>query len=320
MIRKLFTLLLLCSTALTTFAQQTPEKFVRETNYQLYLPDNYNQDTSKRLPLMLFLHGSGETGTEVNKVKVNGPPKMIAQGKKFPFIVVSPQASHYNWDENELYDMLTSIMKKYRVDKNRVYLTGLSMGGFGSWKLAIKHPEMFAAVVPICGGGDTTDIYRLRNTAVWAFHGAKDDVVLPSQSISMVNALKKYNPKAKLTIYPEANHNSWEVTYNNDSLYTWMLQQTRFTYKQANIKQKYLDKYAGTYVNTRNDTVKISAEKGCLMAIPREQKHVELKPAADDLFFIEADYPVDIQFTKRGKDEVFILSDEKQVVFKKVSK
>ncbi|RYE19128.1 MAG: hypothetical protein EOP51_20535 [Sphingobacteriales bacterium] len=319
MTRKLTALILLCTIATSAFAQQTHEKIVREIQYLLYLPDNYTQDTAKRFPMMIFLHGSGERGTDLDKVKVNGPPMMIEKGKKYPFIVVSPQAGDYGWEPNELYHMLLTLKKKYRVDDTRIYLTGLSMGGYGTWELAMKHPEEFAAIAPICGGADTTDIRNLRHMPVWAFHGLKDDVVPPEQSIRVVNALKKYNPSAKLTLYPDANHNSWDATYSNDSLYTWMLQHTKFTYKQVEVKQKVLDSYIGNYVSNK-DTIKIIADKGCLIARVSPMHSIELKPASDTVFFINAKDPVDIEFVKRGKEELFIVSESKRIEYKKVGK
>src|SRR5581483_7526927 len=116
-------------------AQQTHEQYIRPVNYLLYLPDGYQQqDTVKKWPLLLFLHGSGERGDDLEKVKTHGPPKLIAQGKKFPFIVVSPQAPQgQGWSTADLYALLQNCKQKYRVNADRIYLTGLSMGGFGTW-------------------------------------------------------------------------------------------------------------------------------------------------------------------------------------------
>ena len=132
-------------------AQQTPQTFIEETKYLLALPDGYNGDTVTRWPLLVFLHGSGESGTDLEKVKMHGPPKLIAAGKRFPFIVISPQAKRSSgWEPENLYNLISSIKQNYRVDPSRIYLTGLSMGGFGTWALAMKHPEEFAA--NICHG------------------------------------------------------------------------------------------------------------------------------------------------------------------------
>lgn len=197
-------------------------------NYLLYLPAEYEKDTAKRWPLMLFLHGSGESGSDVEKVKVHGPPKLLAAGKQFPFIVVSPQAPRAGgWDNLALLTLLDEIGEKYRVDPDRVYLTGLSMGGFGTWSLASEFPERFAAIAPICGGGNPRSARRLRNMPTWVFHGAKDPTVPLSQSQMMVDALKALGSDVKFTVYPEAGHDSWTETYNNPELYEWFLSQKR---------------------------------------------------------------------------------------------
>lgn len=214
-------------------AQQTGQKFVIETDYLLYLPDNYVADTTVKLPLVMFLHGAGETGNDLEMLKVHGLPRLINEGKKFPFIVVSPQARKYGWNAELLYSLLQDVFQKYRVDEERVYLTGLSMGGFGTWDLAAKYPRTFAAIIPICGGGDTSTVWQLDKTPVWCFHGAKDNVVPLSSSEQMVDALRKYNPDVKFTVYPDASHDSWTATYANDSIYSWLLAHQQFSYNKC---------------------------------------------------------------------------------------
>lgn len=233
-------------TGITVSGKQTHQEMIRKVPYLLYLPEGYHKDIAKRYPLVLFLHGSGESGSDLEKVKGIGLPKLIEQGNHFPFIVISPQAGPSGWEEDELYHLLQDVKSVYRVDKDRVYLTGVSMGGGGTWELAKKHPEEFAAIVPICGGRDTTRLYRLRNVPVWAFQGLKDDIAPPQRMIEMVNVLKVYNTNVKLTLYPEANHNSWDTTYNTPALYTWLLQQRKFKYQQVTIPKALLEKYAGS--------------------------------------------------------------------------
>lgn len=197
-----------------------------ECEYLLYLPDDYGKDAKKRWPLMMFLHGAGERGNNIRQVAKHGLPKMIAQGKNFEFIIVSPQCPNDIWwpEENDiLISLLDEIEKKYRVDTDRVYLTGLSMGGFGTWSLACQYPKRFAAIAPICGGGERHAAGRLKNIPVWAFHGAKDKVVPVEKSKEMVAAVRKAGGDAKLTVYPEANHDSWTQTYNNPEFYEWFL-------------------------------------------------------------------------------------------------
>jgi len=193
------------------------------TQYLLSLPEGYGM-VDQKWPLVLFLHGAGERGSDLELVKSHGPPKLIAAGKKFPFIMVAPQcpAGQY-WSEDVLVPLLDRIEDRYAVDKSRVYVTGLSRGGYGTWGLALRNPDRFAAIVPICGGGDESLICSIKNLPVWAFHGAKDPVVPLRESQEMVDALKACGGNVKLTVYPEAGHDSWTETYNNPESYTWML-------------------------------------------------------------------------------------------------
>jgi len=198
-------------------------------NYLLFLPETYGRQ-QKRWPLMLFLHGAGERGDDLNKVKVHGPPKIVQKQKDFPFIVVSPQCPEDEWWTRKtevLINLLDDIIAQYDVDTERVYLTGLSMGGYGSWALASEYPDRFAAVVPICGGGNRIMSIFLKDTPIWAFHGAKDSVVPVEESKDLVEAINARGGNAKLTIYPDANHDSWTQTYNNPELYDWLLEHRR---------------------------------------------------------------------------------------------
>ena len=194
--------------------------------YLLYLPKDYQQKPS--WPLLLFLHGIGERGADLNLVKKHGPPKLIEAGQEFPFIVVSPQCPNGQWWEPlELKTLLDEIGEKYKVDKERIYVTGLSMGGFGTWALATYQPNRFAALVPICGGGEPIGVKEFAHVPAWVFHGAKDPVVPLGRSEQMVEALKKNKGDARLTVYPEAKHDSWTETYANPQVYQWLLEHKR---------------------------------------------------------------------------------------------
>jgi predicted peptidase len=195
-------------------------------NYLLYLPKDYSNE--KAYPLVLFLHGAGERGSSIEKVKMHGPPKLIAEGKDFPFILVSPQCPlNERWDVEQLSELLDYIEEEYNVDENRIYITGLSMGGYGAWKMAQSFPDRFAAIVPICGGGDFSNACVIKHLPVWTFHGAKDRVVFLQESERMVNALKRCNGNVRFTVYPDATHDSWTETYNNPEVFEWMLRQVR---------------------------------------------------------------------------------------------
>ncbi|TWT38396.1 carboxylesterase family protein [Blastopirellula retiformator] len=201
---------------------QDPEKL----GYWIYLPTDYAADGQPK-PLMLFLHGAGERGDDLAKVKKHGPPKLVAK-QDLPFIIVSPQCSpNVWWNEAEkqeaLTQLLTEIEANYNVDPTRIYCTGLSMGGFGAWSLVAKHPHKFAAALPICGGGDPELAKALTSTPLWVFHGEKDHVVPLKRSEEMVEAVNAAGGDVKLTIYPGVDHDSWTQTYENPEVFTWLL-------------------------------------------------------------------------------------------------
>lgn len=194
-------------------------------DYLLYLPEDYAKEDS--WPLLLFLHGSGERGGDLDLVTTHGPPKLIKEGKQFPFIVVSPQCpKDQRWQPVTLSALLDEIVHNYKVDADRIYVTGLSMGGFGTWSLASYTPHRFAAIMPICGGGET-HWTRQFHLPVWAFHGAKDEGVPLRRSQEMVDSLKERGGTPKLTVYPDAGHDSWTETYANPEVYKWLLEQRR---------------------------------------------------------------------------------------------
>jgi len=197
-----------------------------QLGYLLYLPKDYEKQES--WPVLLFLHGSGERGTDLELVKKHGPPKLIAEGKDFPFIVVSPQCPEGMWWEPiELIALLDEVGRKYKVDADRICVTGLSMGGFGTWRLAAYAPERISAIAPICGGGESYWARMFPRLPTWAFHGAKDDGVPLERSEAMIKALEKAGGSPKLTVYPDAGHDSWTETYKDHELYDWLLAQKR---------------------------------------------------------------------------------------------
>jgi len=208
------------------------QKLGLNENYQYLvdLPTGYTNDPNKKWPLILFLHGLGECGTDLQQVRKNGLAKLMAAGKQLPAIVISPQCPpppHGWWETRTLAHLLDEVSVKYRIDPDRVYVTGLSMGGFGSWSLALLLPDRFAAVVPICGGGDPADAARLAHLPIWAFHGQQDTTVPVTMTTDMITAIRKAGGHPHLTIYPDLNHNSWDRAYATEALYTWLLAQKR---------------------------------------------------------------------------------------------
>jgi predicted peptidase len=233
--------------------------------YLLSLPTGYDAEPGRRWPVLLFLHGGGERGTDPWLVAQHGPPKLIrgpvaapattttraaaeastetvarretaARMLKEQFIVVSPQCPEgASWDDVAVLALLDEILAQHRADASRVYLTGLSLGGYGTWSVGLKNPQRFAAIVPVCGGGQRRDIRtRVRENksvitslGVWAFHGAKDATVPIEESEVLVNDLRRAGNEVRFTVYPDAGHDSWTQTYANPDLYAWMLQHRR---------------------------------------------------------------------------------------------
>lgn len=202
-------------------------------DYWLYLPEGYGKDEFKKHPVILFLHGAGERGTNIADVTRHGPPKLLKDGQTdLPlkdFIVISPQCPPDRWWQPfEVLALLDHVIGELELaDADRVYLTGMSMGGFGSWELSTVAGDRFAAIAPVCGGGNRLLAPILREMPVWAFHGEKDRIVPVERSIEMIEALKQVSNEARFTRYPDAGHDSWTETYNNPELYEWFLQHKR---------------------------------------------------------------------------------------------
>jgi len=205
-------------------------------HYWLFLPTDYEARVqSGGAPLLLFLHGAGErgkaTGEDIAKVKIHGPPQRLDNpefAKNFPCVTVSPQCKDgFAWSPAQLMLLLDHIEKNYTIDKSRIYVTGLSMGGFGTWMCLNEAPHRFAAAAPVCGGAKLDWAEKMINVPLWVFHGNRDTVVISALSERMVEAIRKAGGrKILLTIYDGVEHDSWTPTYNNQMLYDWMLQQT----------------------------------------------------------------------------------------------
>ena len=254
-----------CALCTTQAAEpQTTHRFERTLTrtvgyeYLLALPNGYAANVEKRWPMLLFLHGSGERGSDVWLVAKHGPPQLLRKETPAPanetteardrrqaatqaladnFIVVSPQCPNgVWWDDDAVGALVDEIAAKHRVDSQRLYLAGLSMGGFGTWSYAMKNPGRFAAIVAICGGGEPSTVRRIARTrkaeltslGIWVFHGAKDPTVPLEESMVMVDTLKKIGvTDLQFTVYPEAKHDSWTETFNNPELYAWLLRHER---------------------------------------------------------------------------------------------
>jgi predicted peptidase len=216
-----------------TFQWQGKGARREKLHYLLYLPADYDTldlQPSKRWPLMLFLHGAGERGNDLKLVMRHGPPRLVKEGQQFQFIIVSPQCPKNEFWTGKvalLAALLDEIKNNYAVDSGRMYLTGMSMGGYGTWALAIACPDRFAAIAPVCGGGNPLKVCAIRNVPVWCFHGAEDDIVPLEESQAMVDALEACGGNVRFTVYPHAGHDSWTQTYANPLLYAWFHEQVK---------------------------------------------------------------------------------------------
>jgi predicted peptidase len=200
-----------------------------QADYQrlVHLPDGYDKD-KKAWPLLLFLHGAGGDGKNMDSLKNDGPLGYINQGHPLPFIVVSPLCSpHEGWNPARLAHLIDEISSTYRVDPKRIYLTGLSMGGDGAWNLAASYPDKFAAIAPVSGAENPDIAERLKKMPAWIFHGSEDAVVFTRYDIGIAQAMQKLGAPVKLTIYPGIGHGGWATTYDNPELYAWFLQHSR---------------------------------------------------------------------------------------------
>jgi predicted peptidase len=202
-----------------------------EAKYVVFVP--YGYDGTRQVPAILFLHGLGESGTDGQKqVKVGLGPSIKKQAKTFGFLTVFPQSQKRTWqakseDAQRALAMLDQVEKEYNVDRSRVYLTGLSMGGYGTWSLAAAYPDRWAAIVPICGGGNTAKAQQIEAIPCWCFHGEADKTVPAALSRQMIESLKAAGGHPKYVEYPGVGHNSWDRAYATPDLFTWLLNQHR---------------------------------------------------------------------------------------------
>jgi predicted peptidase len=202
-----------------------------EFKYAVYVPRGY--DASKAWPAIVFLHGAGECGRDGQKhLAVGLGPAVMLDAERWPFVVVFPQKPEVKkqWEEYDapVMAMLEAAQKEWRVDTARVYLTGLSQGGHGTWAIAAAHPDRFAAIVPVCGYGDPSLVAaKVKGIPTWVFHGEADTSVKVDESRAMVAAITAAGGEPKLTTYPDVGHNSWDKAYREPELVPWLLSKTR---------------------------------------------------------------------------------------------
>ncbi|MCH8192619.1 MAG: dienelactone hydrolase family protein [Planctomycetes bacterium] len=227
-------LLLMIQTSTSQAAEPSPGKQVEQSfqvdgvqvPYLLYLPKDYKKGGDP-LPMMLFLHGRGESNGPLSIVAKWGPPSMVARGDTLTYILISPQCPKKDrWSsetqQQRVLKLLEAMTSKFNGDKRRTYLTGLSMGGYGSWALAASQPHRFAAIAPICGKGDPSQASKMINIPIWAWHGDNDSAVDFQHSVKMVEAIKAAGgQKVRFTTLEGIGHNSWSAAYATPQLFKW---------------------------------------------------------------------------------------------------
>lgn len=197
--------------------------------YAVYVPENYTPDTP--WPVILFLHGRGERGDDGRKHTSVGIGTAIRnRPERFPALVVFPQCPkdrYWNRAGEDIDLALAQTIKEYNTDPKRYYLTGISMGGYGTWWYGARHVEQFAALLPVCGGWDVEDASALASLPIWAFHGAADETVPVTESQRMVEAVKDAGGDIRYTEYPGVGHKSWDQTYGDELAMAWLFAQSR---------------------------------------------------------------------------------------------
>jgi predicted peptidase len=226
-----FGLILAASTSLagekTGFLDKIYKGEKGDVKYVVFIPKDY--DGKKEYPVIMFLHGAGESGTDGQKQVKVGLGKAIRDKKEnFEFIAIFPQSQKGGWgagsaEGKRAMAILDTVEKDYKTDKHRVYLTGLSMGGFGTWSLAAAHPKRWAAIAPICGGGNPKDAAKIKDIPCWCFHGDADTAVKVDRSRDMIKALKDAGGTPRYDEYAKVGHNSWDRAYATADLYPWLL-------------------------------------------------------------------------------------------------
>lgn len=210
---------------------------VRQDRLPFRLLPPLNYDKSKTYPLILFLHGGGAEGTDNEKQLATGVPLLVTKERRenYPCFIAAPQYPGEppleHWGQvvvrGLLLDLIRFVEKEYPIDSKRIYVTGISNGGVGTFAALTRHPKMFAAAVPVCGGGAPDFAEKFATVPIWVFHGAKDDVIPVTKSREMVAALRAAGGKPKYTEFPDAGHDIIKRTYQNDELFEWLFAQKR---------------------------------------------------------------------------------------------
>ncbi len=306
---------------MTITAQQNEENFTIRSEYLVTLPSKYNKNSKNEWPVLIFLHGSRENPT-LNKVKKDFLPVTFSKDTGMPLILISPVNPYKKWSVDILNKMLDDVISKYNVDTNRIYLSGHSLGGWGTWEWAINNPERFAAIAPISGAvfGELQNPWKLRHLPVWVFHGEKDKNTGVSYNFETVELLKKYNSNAKITIYPNAGHDIWEWPFKKNDLINWMLNQNKDKALQNEyiLNKNVYDSYCAIYTNHHKDSIQVFYENKQLKGKNKNGNFI-LVPESEDMFYIKSVPWIGVEF-KREQNKIIGLNilEEYSINFDKV--
>ena len=237
MLRRIFSAFLFlllfpsCSSQQSVLLERTADIENKKTlDYYLFLPEGYSKEKARDFGLLLFLHGGGESGGVLSDVRKHGPPKMMADGYPFPFLVLAPQNPYKKkfWDIWTVKELLDQVIEETGVDPRRIYLTGLSRGGSAAWELAVQFPDQFAAMAVVCGMTPVPYVNWLdKEMPIWMFHGVDDEVIPIGESDAMYEAVKKRGMQVIYDRYPDTGHNAWDKAYATEGLFDWLNRQKR---------------------------------------------------------------------------------------------
>ncbi len=297
-----------------TYCQLIEKRSVITTDYLIYLPEQYTSDTLKKWPLLIYLYG-GLGESSIAGLKKDYFPSRILSGKEYPFVIVTPLKNTRLWNVDILKFLLSDVLTDYRIEENKIYLSGHSMGGHASWEWAFNSPDRFAAIIPVSGCSSESNItnpWKLRNLPIWIFHGEADEIVEIDCNQRIFDALQSYGGKPKFTKYPGVGHDTWEQTYKNEEIYQWLLQQDRRNNvpKPKELSKRNLSKFSGTYLIDR-DTAEIIPENGKLSLTLNKKYNRKLVAESDSIFFFENSPSLGIHFIGEKQVTGFKLLSDK---------
>lgn len=192
-------------------------------NYFLQLPTDLIQEGSS-FPLLIFLHGMAQQDYIFD---LAAPPKMKKDGDDFPCAIATPVCNEVRWSCDIVLALIEELSERYAIDRDRIYLTGISIGGMATWHTALRNPDLFAAIVPVCGAGDPWNAFRISDVPCWAFHGRKDSIVPVEVTESMLKAIIDSGGNPKVTIYEDGGHRIWDRVYQTEELWQWLFSQAK---------------------------------------------------------------------------------------------